>query len=251
MVRRYIAAVLLGSSLVALPSISFAGGATGILNATFPEQIIQEMTATSSLARQAQEVKNQIQMLVYQVRNLKSLPGSYWPQAMNDLTRLTNIVSQADGLSYAMQNVDSRFQSEYPKYSPSENYSARYQQWNQTTSNSIAAALQSQHLAAQKFATRQAALQQIENASQSATGRMQVLQAGNQIAGIETAQLQQLEQTQMADSDAQLAYMKQRQTQKQQAASAETQAYKSWMKGMGQLSGKPASFGGQGLFSQP
>lgn len=248
--RRALITVLLASGLAVTPSMAFAGGATGILNATFPEQIIQEMTATSSLARQAQEVRNQIQMLVYQVRNLKSLPDSYWPQAMNDLTRLTDIVSQANGLSYAMQNVDSRFQSEYPQYSPSENYASKYQQWNQTTSNSIAAALQDQHLAAQKFATRQAALQQIENASHSATGRMQVLQAGNQIAGIEAAQLQQLEQTQMANSDAQLAYMKQKQAVQSQAYAAEKQAYKSWMKPPA-TPFKHSGFGGQGQFSNP
>lgn len=242
-----LAAVALAAAL-AVPSVALAGGGgLGILNATLPEQILQEVTAMEQLGKQAEEVSNQLRQIDYMARNLQSLPQNMWSQTYGDLNQLTNIVSQANGLSYAMQNVDSEFQSKYPSYSPSENYDQQFQQWNQTTSNSIAGALQAQGLNAQNFATQQAALQQIEAASQSATGRMQVLQAGNQIASMEVTQLQQLQQIQSADSDAQLAWIKQKETEKSQAVSAETQEYNSW------TSGAPAPAQGQsyGSFSAP
>jgi len=242
-------------SIIAIASIALSpisaraggGGFGGIAGATLPEQIIQESTSVSQLARQAQEVANQIQQIQYQVENLKSLPQNLWNQAYGDLSGLTNIVSQANGLSYAMQNVNSAFQSEYPAYNSSENYNQLYQQWSQTTSNSISGALQAQGFNANQFATQQSALQQIEAASQSATGRMQVLQAGNQIAAMEVTQLQQLQQLQSANSDAQLAWIKQQQTQQAQQEQAGTQAWQEW----NSYTLPPATGEAYGAFSPP
>jgi P-type conjugative transfer protein TrbJ len=156
-------------------------------------------------------------------------------------------MSQANGLSYAMQNVNSAFQSQYPSYNSSENYNQLYQQWSQTTSNSIAAALQAQGFNANQFATQQSALNAIEQASQSATGRMQALQAGNQIAAMEVTQLQQLQQLQSANSDAQLAWIKQQQTQQAQQEQAGSQAWQNW----NTYTLPPAQGQSYGAFSQP
>ncbi len=241
--------LLLMLSALAVPSIAMAGGGGlgGIAGATFPEQIIQESTSVSQLAQQAQQVRNSLQQLVYQAQNLKSLPQNLWNQAYGDLNQLTNIASQSNGLSYAMQNVNGAFQSEYPSYQPGQNYDQQYQQWNTTTSNSIAAALQQQGLQTSNFATQQQALAAINAASQSATGRMQVLQAGNQIAAMQVTQLQQLGQIESANSDAQLAYLKQRTAEKSASDAAETQAYQAW------TSGTVAAPSGQGYgqFSNP
>jgi P-type conjugative transfer protein TrbJ len=59
-------------------------------------------------------------------------------------------------------------------------------------------------LQAQDFQTQQQALQQIQNASQSATGRMQVMQAGNQISGMLVNQLQGLQQTIMTNGQVEM-----------------------------------------------
>ncbi|MEE3501259.1 P-type conjugative transfer protein TrbJ [Acidiphilium acidophilum] len=241
--------LLLMLSALAVPSIAMAGGGGlgGIAGATFPEQIIQESTSVSQLAQQAQQVRNSLQQLVYQAQNLKSLPQNLWNQAYGDLNQLTNIASQSNGLSYAMQNVNGAFQSEYPSYQPGQNYDQQYQQWNTTTSNSIAAALQQQGLQTSNFATQQQALAAINAASQSATGRMQVLQAGNQIAAMQVTQLQQLGQIESANSDAQLAYLKQQTAEKSASDAAETQAYQSWTSG----SVVTPSGQGYGQFSNP
>jgi P-type conjugative transfer protein TrbJ len=241
-------ALIAAFALAPLPALAGGGGLGGVGGATLPEQIVQESTAVSSLGRQAQEVANQLQQIQYEVQNLKNLPQNLWTSEYGDLTELTNIVSQADGLSYAMQNVNAEFQSQYPSYTPSENYNQQYQQWSQNTSNSIAAALQAQNLDASDFATQQAALQQIESASQSAAGRMQVLQAGNQIAAMTVTQLQQLQQLQSSNSDAQLAYIKQQQTEQAQQRAAAVQAWSAWDSG----SPPPTTgYDSYGQFSQP
>lgn len=65
--------------LALLPAVSFAGGAvTG--GATLPEQIMQEGTAVSSLAKQAQEVVTQIEQYENMVQNMVQIPQSLMSQ---------------------------------------------------------------------------------------------------------------------------------------------------------------------------
>lgn len=238
----------LAASLTLLPVPAFAGGGGlgGLAGATLPEQIVQEGTLANQLTKQAEQVRNQLQQIAYQVRNLKTLPMNIWPQVRGELDSLTRVVSRANGLSYAMQNVNGQFASEYPIYTSSTNYNRELNRWNQTTSNSVAAALQNQHLQAARFASQQSALNAIEAASQSATGRMQALQAGNQISAMEVHQLQALRQMQMANSDAQMAYIKQRSEAQTQQANANQQAYDAWADTPPKPPTNPAS---QGLFS--
>lgn len=88
-----------------------------------------------------------------------------------------------------------------------DNYESRLTDWNAGTRSQIAAALNHFGIQAGRFASTQSALQQIQNASQSATGRMQVLQAGNQIAGLMVNQIQDLHATVMAAEQARLNYV--------------------------------------------
>jgi len=241
--------VALGITITPLPVLAGGGGlGGGLLSASLPEQIVQEGTLVQQLARQAEQVQNQLQQIAYMAQNLKTLPNSMWNQTQGELQQLTNIAAQSNSLSYAMQNVNGAFSAEYPSYQPGQNYNLEYQQWNQTTSNSITSALQQQGLQASNFATEQDALAQISAASQSAVGRMQVLQAGNQIAAMQVDQLQKLRQITMANSDAQLAYLKQQQATAATDTALSQQAYSHWTSGSGVPTSGYDSFG---QFSNP
>ena len=195
-------------------NFAIAGTLTG--GATMPEQIVQEGTAIMQLARAAEQVQNQLQMLLNEARNLQNLPSNFVNQITGQLGQLTNIVGQGNALSYAGQNISSQLSSEYPGYNNGVNYQQEDQNWNNTTSQNIQNALQAQNLASTQFATQGQALASIESASQSAAGRMQVLQAGNQIAAMEVKQLQKMQEISMAQNDAQLAYEKQKLTEASQ-----------------------------------
>ena len=211
-----ISVAVLGAAL-ALAVPMHASAVSEIAGATFPEQIVQEGTAVEQLARAAEQVQNQLQMLQNEARNLTSLSPQFESQLMGEVSHLTQIVGQGQALSYAGQNITAQFQQEYPgAANATQNfgqYSQDYQSWNTTTNQNIENALNAQHLSAQQFATEDQAVQSAISASQSATGRMQVLQAANQIAGIEVKQLQQLQSITMADDDAQMAYLKQKKAQ--------------------------------------
>ncbi len=210
--------IITAAVLLAVSVPAYAGGAVNFAGATLPEQIVQEGTAIEQLAKQAQEVESQIQMVMNMVQNTVSLPIQLWQTAMGPIAQLIQVASQAQGLSYAAQNIAGTFQQEYgsgagvllPQYSQS------LQQWTQNTNSQIQAALQQFGLQSSQFKTQQSALQTVENASQSATGRMQVLQAANQIAGMEVNQIQGLQQTIMAGQTPMLNYIAKKNNSEQQ-----------------------------------
>lgn len=197
----------LKKSIVALGAIaalaSTPAHATGMIaGATFPEQIVQELTAVEQYATQAQQLQAQFQMVYNQAMNLKNLPDQIWPNIAGQLQSLVTLVGQAQGLTYASQNTAAGVQAQYGVNGQS--YQANLSQWNGNLTSQIQQALNSFGLQAQDFQTQQQALQQIQNASQSATGRMQVMQAGNQIAGLMVNQLQGLQQTIMTNGQVQM-----------------------------------------------
>ncbi|MBU2770126.1 P-type conjugative transfer protein TrbJ [Acidithiobacillus caldus] len=212
--------ILITAIVTALfPPLALAGGAmTG--GATLPEQIVQEGTAVEQLAKQAESVTTQIQQYANMIQrydnmlqNTLNLPTQLWSSAQGEIDQLIKVASMANGLSYAGQNIYSQFNQTYGKNGIpplDSSYSQSLQKWTSDTNSQIASILQQYHLNASQFTTEQGALQAVENASQSAVGRMQVLQAANQIAGMEVNQIQQLQQDVMAGNSAIGSYMAQR-----------------------------------------
>ncbi|MDE2252670.1 MAG: P-type conjugative transfer protein TrbJ [Betaproteobacteria bacterium] len=198
-IRKLTAATVAALALLATAPAHATGMIAG---ATFPEQIVQELTLVEQYATQAQQLQAQFQMVYNQAMNLKNLPTQMWPNVSGQLQNLINLVGNAQGLTYAAQNTAAGVQAEYGVNGQS--YQQNLSQWNGNLQSQIQQALNSFGLQAQDFQTQQQALQQIQNASQSATGRMQVMQAGNQIAGLMVNQLQGLQQTIMANGQVQL-----------------------------------------------
>jgi P-type conjugative transfer protein TrbJ len=207
-----------GLVIVSISPLAFAGGAlTG--GATLPEQIVQEATAVQQLAKQAQEVEAQIAQYQNMLVNTLDMPAGIFAQIWNPLVgsiqKLTAIYNQAQALGYAGQNIGAQLAQEYQGAGNSiKNLSAVYANWNQTTNTDMKDALESQHLAAQNFATQDASMQTILNAAKTAQGREQVAAAAVAAANVTTKAIQQLEQITMAGQDAVLAYQRQMKAEK-------------------------------------
>lgn len=201
--------ILALAALAALTTApAYAGGPGAIVGATLPEQITQEATLVEQYTQQAQQTLQQIQMVANQVRNLKSLPMQLWSNANAQLQQLVQLVGNAKGLSYAAQNTVSAVQQQFgAPNAVLTNYNRSLQTWVGNLDDQIARTLQQYNLNAQNFQTTQSALQEIEAASQSAQGRMQVLQAGNQIAGLMVNQLQSLQSDIQAGNQVMMNYL--------------------------------------------
>ncbi|MDE2464441.1 MAG: P-type conjugative transfer protein TrbJ [Alphaproteobacteria bacterium] len=203
--KSLIAIALSLAGLAAMPSAHASGAIAG---ATLPEQIVQEATMVEQLNNAIQQVQQGFQSLYNQALNLKNLPMQMWPNVSGQLQQLVQLVGQAKGLSYAAQNTVAAVQQQFgAPDSVLGNYNASLQKWTGDLDSQISGVLQQYGLNAQKFQTTQSALQQIQDASQSAAGRMQVMQAGNQIAGLMVNQMQGLQSDIQAGNQAMLNYM--------------------------------------------
>ena len=156
--------------------------ATGVIaGATFPEQIVQEVTLVEQYATQAQQLQEQIQQVYNQVVNMQTIPVQLWPNISGELQNLVALVGNAKGLAYASANTVSAVQAQFGQ--PSSvlgNYNASLQTWTSNLDGQIAGVLQQFGLNASNFQGTQSALAAIQAQSQAASGRKAVLQAGNQ-----------------------------------------------------------------------
>ncbi|MBU2803641.1 conjugal transfer protein TrbJ [Acidithiobacillus ferrooxidans] len=208
LVKRIIVVVTL--ALVPLaPLPALASGE--IAGATFPEQIVQEITATSQLARQAQEVQTQIQQYENMVQNMANIPSQLMGQMQGSFDQLINLENTAQGLSTQAQNIASQFQNlnaSAASSSEMENYIQNYQQISQNLSNTINNALQQANLNPSNFATVAQAQQAVSQALQDTNSRNALLQAGAEVSQAEVTQLAQLQQTVAAQTNLQASIAK-------------------------------------------
>jgi type IV secretion system protein TrbJ len=194
--KRFSRTSLILTTLLAASPIAPAlagGGGFNPLAASLPEQIVQEATLVNQLTQAITQTSQQLQMLVNQIKNLQNLPTQLWPNIGSQITQLINIAGQAQGLTYASMNTASQVQMQYGNSSALlPGYTQKLQQWTGNLNSQVASILQQYGLEANNFTTEQSSLQAVQNASQSAVGRMQVLQAGNQISGMLVNQMQLL-----------------------------------------------------------
>jgi len=232
------------SVLVAVLAVSgispaWAGGAIGavIPPANLPEQIVQEVTSVSKLAKQAESVEEQIQEVENQVTNMVDMPMSLYHSLTAPIGQLINVVNQAQGLAYAAQNIPGEFESEYGQGASEllpQGYSESLQQWTQNEHQATETVLQKFGMTTNDFANTQAALQTLTSASQSASGRKAVLQAANQIAAMQVEQIQSLQSTVMSGLTPLYNYYNNRSSEQLK----EQQSIQGWLKGAGNTTGQ-------------
>ena len=188
-----------------LAMLTLPAHASGMIaGATFPEQIVQEMTMVEQYATEAQQLQAQFQQVYNQAINMQTIPVQLWPNISGQMTSLVNLVGNAQGLSYASQNTVSAIQAQYGQPNAAlSNYSGSLASWTSNLDNQIAASLQQYKLNSGQYTTVQSSLSSIESQSQSADGRKAVLQAGNQISGLMVNQLQSLQSDIEAGNQAQ------------------------------------------------
>lgn len=221
-IRRRTAAMLFAA--MSITNAHAGGGMTG--GATEITQILNNVELVSIYATEIEQVARQLQMVQNMVQNTNQLPIQMWSSVENQLASLVNAITSVNGVVNATENAMAMTEQQFGNGGLLDNYEHRLRGWNQGVNNQIGTALRNMGLNAGQFQTRQQALAQIQAASQSATGRMQVLQAGNQIAGLMVNEMQSLHGTMISAEQARLnaiAVESNRQNQ-------ERERYKQWLR---------------------
>lgn len=182
-------------------------------------QLVQQATLIDQYTTHAQQLQQQISMLQNAYANSAGLPLQAWPTAQGYLNSLTGLIRNAQGLTYAADNLAGQIEEKYGNGQTTlKVFSQQLAAWNQNMMSQVGNVMQQYNMHANNAISTQAALNTIMNASQTAQGRMQVLQAGNQIAGIAVNELQSLQSIVMAGNQVQANYIANQTAKEQQGA---------------------------------
>jgi P-type conjugative transfer protein TrbJ len=174
--------------------------------ATEYTQILNYLQLIGSLEKQVLMVENQLTQIADMAKHGITVTNQLFGTVASDITNLNQIVKTGQSLSYTMSNLDSSFRLRFPGYSSSTNYGQSYQTWSQTSLDSTLGALNAAGLQNSQFNNDEALLQTLQGQSESAVGRMQAIEVGNQIAENQSEQLMKLRQLMMADMQSKASY---------------------------------------------
>lgn len=188
---RLLAATTALSLLAATP----AGAQLTVYDPTnYASNVLQAARALEQINNQIRALQNQATSLTNQARNLAQLPYSSLQTIQGNLSRIRDLMKQAQQIAYDVKAIESEFGKHYTLDATASDLalvaSAR-KRWT----NSAAAfrdALDVQAGVVTGMASAQAESRALVTASQGATGIVQATQAGNQLLALQSQQLADL-----------------------------------------------------------
>lgn len=175
-----------------------------------PTNLIQNtMTAARTLEQinnQIKQLQNEAQSLMNEARNLASLPFNVVNRLRANLDTTRQLIAQARGLAYDIQNMDQQFAQLYPEQyaatvSGNRMFQDAHQRW-QNTLQGLQTAMRMQAQVSQNLSQDEGVLADLVDRSQSATGALQAMQATNQLLALQAKQSIQTQQLQLTQGRA-------------------------------------------------
>lgn len=161
-------------------------------------QLLQYAKEAQSLATQLQQYQTQLQQYANMVTNTVALPREVWGTVQSDIMQVQALSNAASLLSGNSGSMISRLQSAsaYANQAASlGNVAGQFSTWQQTIGNNLSTMGRTLGLQQGQQQNQAAIIQTLQQHSQSAQGQMQAIQAGNELAGANAAQLAQIQVT--------------------------------------------------------
>ncbi|HGJ8970504.1 TPA: P-type conjugative transfer protein TrbJ [Pseudomonas aeruginosa] len=199
---------------------------------TFYQQMFEYAEAVNTALNTAEQLSTQIQQYQNMVTQGTGLPDSMFGSIAADLKSVVNIYNRSQALGRQIQNMDAQFNTAFPGFESYLNQAAnsaevpardRYQQWSEQGRDNVRTALEAANLNTSTFESEDAQLDRMVARSQSAMGRMQAIQAGNEIASQNVQQLQKLRDLLATQINMQGNFMAQQGDRKAASEAAEQQ----------------------------
>ena len=203
---------LVGAALAALvtasgPRPAQAQWAVTCVNcSTTWTQLLQYAKEAQSLATQLQQYQTQLEQYANMVTNTVALPQEIWGTVQSDIMQIQALSNAASLLSGNSGSMISRLQSAsaYANQVASlGNIAGQVSTWQQTIGNNLSTMGRTLGLQQSQQQNQAAIIQALQQHSQSAQGQMQAIQAGNELAGANAAQLAQIQSTLIATAQMQ------------------------------------------------
>jgi P-type conjugative transfer protein TrbJ len=195
--RRRLAAVVAASLLAAPLAAPWPARAqfTVFDPTNYAQNVLQAARALQTINNQISALQNQAQMLVGQAKSLASLPYSSLAALQAQVDRTRELLGQAQGLAYDVQQIREAFRTQYGAVDLSVTDAALTQRADARWGAAIAGfqdALKVQAGVVGGLGASRDQLTALVGQSQGAVGGLQAAQAGNQLLALQAQQLADL-----------------------------------------------------------
>ena len=158
----------------------------------------QTATQAQQLQQQAQAYATQLQQYTNMVQNTVALPYQAWSTVQGDIMQVRNLSNAASLLSGNSGSMIQRLGSAAGYASQASNIgniAGQFTMWQQTIGNNVDTLGRTLGLQQGQQQSNAALIERMQAQSATATGQLQVLQAGNELAGATANQLIQIQAT--------------------------------------------------------
>jgi P-type conjugative transfer protein TrbJ len=192
-----LAATILAAAPLALsPMVAMPAHAIIVFDpSNYAQNVLTAARTLEQITNQITSLQNEAQMLINQARNLASLPYSALQQLQQNVQRTQQLLSQAQGIAFNVQQIDQMFAQKYGNVSMSttdkQMVADARSRW-QNTVGGLQDAMRVQAGVVSNIDTNRTQMSALVSQSQGAAGALQATQAGNQILALQSQQLSDL-----------------------------------------------------------
>jgi len=161
----------------------------------YVQNVLTAARALQQINNQITSLQNQAQMLINQAKNLANLPYSSLQQLQSSIQRTQQLLAQAQRIAYDVQQIDRAFSTNYAPATGSQSNQVLIANAQSRWQNSVAALQDSLRVQAGvvgNLDTNRTQMSALVTSSQSATGGLAAMQAGNQLLALQAQQLADL-----------------------------------------------------------
>ena len=192
-----LAATMLAATPVALsPMVATPAHAIIVFDpSNYAQNVLTAARTLEQITNQITSLQNEAQMLINQAKNLASLPYSALQTLQQNVQRTQQLLQQAQGIAFNVQQIDQMFTQKYGNVSMSttdkQMVADARSRW-QNTVGGLQDAMRVQAGVVSNIDTNRTQMSALVSQSQGATGALQATQAGNQILALQSQQLSDL-----------------------------------------------------------
>lgn len=170
-------------------------------------QIMNNIELVAQYEKQVQQYATQLQELqtaMSQYQNMVTqglaLPDQVWNSVTGDMQKLVSVYQGGKQIAHSLSNIDQQFKQSFAGYGDYVNklkggnfdMSQKYEQWATGGFDNARTAIKAAGAQVSMFEGEDQVMSRLLSRSQSAQGRMQAIQVGNEIAAQQVQQMQKL-----------------------------------------------------------
>lgn len=192
-----LAATMLATTPLALsPMVATPAHAIIVFDpSNYAQNVLTAARTLEQITNQITSLQNEAQMLINQAKNLASLPFSALQTLQQNVQRTQQLLQQAQGIAFNVQQIDQMFSQKYGNVSMSTSdkqmVADARSRW-QNTVGGLQDAMRVQAGVVSNIDSNRTQMSALVSQSQGATGALQATQAGNQILALQSQQLSDL-----------------------------------------------------------